>query len=91
MSSSHTATLQPPARAIAPATGQPATPGRRSRFGRAGLALWRAMEAFGQARAHRELRLLADRWEVTDPALSADLRRAIAFDCTSSRDVPARR
>ena len=51
----------------------------RARFKRAGLALWRGLEAFGQARAERELRTLHERWELSDPERAQVVRDAHAF------------
>lgn len=51
----------------------------RGRFSRAGLAMWRALEAYGHARAQRELRDLHDRWELSDPSLGRELRGASRF------------
>ena len=46
---------------------------------RAGLAVWRGLEAYGRAKAQRELRDLHDRWETSDPQLAQRLRAANAF------------
>jgi hypothetical protein len=46
---------------------------------RAGLAIWRGLEAYGRAKAQRELRSLHDRWETSDPKLAQRLRAADAF------------
>ena len=46
---------------------------------RAGLAVWRGLEAYGCARAQRELRYLHDRWETSDPQLAQRLRAASKF------------
>jgi hypothetical protein len=46
---------------------------------RAGLAVWRGLEAYGRAKAERELRFLHDRWETSDPQLAQRLRVAKAF------------
>jgi hypothetical protein len=46
---------------------------------RSGLAVWRGLEAYGRARAQRELRDLHDRWETSDPQLAKRLRVANAF------------
>lgn len=46
---------------------------------RLGSALWRGMEAMGQARARRELLALADRRQADDPALARQLREAAGF------------
>ena len=46
---------------------------------RAGLAVWRGLEAYGRAKAQRELRLLHDRWETSDPQLAQRVRIANAF------------
>jgi hypothetical protein len=46
---------------------------------RGGAAVWRALEAYGRAKAERELRNLHDRWEISDPQLAARLRTASVF------------
>ena len=46
---------------------------------RAGLAVWRGLEAYGRAKAQRELRQLHDRWETSDPPLAQQARVANAF------------
>jgi hypothetical protein len=46
---------------------------------RAGLAVWRALEESGHARAMRELRNLHDRWEVSDPGRAKQMSDAGAF------------
>jgi len=46
---------------------------------RAGLAVWRGLEAYGSAKAQRELRDLHDRWETSDPELAQRLRAANTF------------
>ena len=38
---------------------------------RGGLAVWRGLEAYGRAKAQRELRDLHDRWETSDPHAGA--------------------
>ena len=51
----------------------------RSRLRRAGLAIWRALEASGHARAMRELRFIHGQWEISDPELARQLRSGSAF------------
>ena len=46
---------------------------------RVGLAVWRGLEAYGRAKAQRELRQLHDRWETSDPPLAQQARVASAF------------
>jgi len=46
---------------------------------RAGLAVWRGLEAYGRAKAQRELRQLHDRWETSEPQLAQRVRIADAF------------
>ena len=46
---------------------------------RAGLAVWFGLEAYGRAKAQRELHALHDRWETSDPQLAQRLRAANAF------------
>ena len=73
-----TTTLVSPLDAVrAPAPGLAAALRRHSR--RAGLALWRGLEAYGRAKALRELGTLHDRWESSDPKLATRLRAATAF------------
>lgn len=50
-----------------------ALPGRLARWGN---AVWQTLESMGRARARRELLLLADRWQSTQPELAAQLRAA---------------
>ena len=50
---------------------------------RVGLAIWHGLEDIGQARAHREMRLMADCWAVSDPEMARQLRAASSFDCTA--------
>lgn len=47
----------------------------RTRLARAGTALWNALEAFGYARARRDLAQIADRYEQTSPELARQLRQ----------------
>jgi hypothetical protein len=70
MNSSLNALKLPRAPAAAWASGL-APPSRVARFG---AAVWRTLEAIGQARARRELLRLADRWETSQPDLAAQLR-----------------
>jgi hypothetical protein len=51
-----------------------------SRFGR---AVWQTLEDSGRRRAARELLLMAQRFESSDPALAQRLRDASRFDFTS--------
>jgi len=53
--------------------------GLAARARRAGLAIWRGLEAYGCAKAQRELRDLHDRWATSDPELAQRLRDADAF------------
>jgi hypothetical protein len=48
--------------------------GLRARSMRAGLTVWHALEAYGHARAMREIRALHDRWVISDPELAQQLR-----------------
>jgi hypothetical protein len=57
---------------------QPAS-AARAWFTRAGLAVWRVLEAVGHARALRELRSLHDRWEISDPELARQMNGATQF------------
>jgi len=51
-------------------------PTLRARVARIGSAIWRSLEAVGRARAQRELRMLAARYETTQPELAKQLRAA---------------
>jgi hypothetical protein len=59
----------------APSLG-PVTRRPRSWFAEAGAAVWRALQASGQARAHCELLAFADRCEATQPGLAKEMRAA---------------
>jgi len=52
-------------------------PSLRAWFARTGTAVWRALEASGQARAQRELLAFADRCETLQPDLAKELRMAV--------------
>jgi hypothetical protein len=52
---------------------------------RFGLAVWRGLEAYGSAKAQRELRDLHDRWAFSDPQMAARLREGSAFLAAESR------
>lgn len=70
MSSSVNTMKFPPAATAARASA-PAQAGRLARFG---AAVWRTLEGIGQSRARRELLALAERWDVGQPELAAQLR-----------------
>jgi hypothetical protein len=44
---------------------------------RAGAAAWRALQAAGHRRAERELFLLLQQWEVTQPELAKEMRASL--------------
>jgi len=46
----------------------------RARFARACRSIWRSLEAYGHARARREMLALAERCETTRPELAKLLR-----------------
>lgn len=48
----------------------------RHRFGQAASRLWKAIEASGQARAHRHLMEFASQCEALQPELAKELRAA---------------
>ena len=50
--------------------------GLRASIARAGQALWLGLQAAGEARAHRQLLDLADRYEPLQPELAKELRAA---------------
>lgn len=54
-----------------------------SLFSRAGSAIWRYLEDVGQARANREVRLLAANWASTDPEMASQLGAASTLDARS--------
>jgi hypothetical protein len=56
---------------------------------RAGAALWRALEASGEARARRDLLEMADRRQSDAPGLAHDLREAAAFLRSTPRAAAA--
>ncbi|HEX6364178.1 MAG TPA: hypothetical protein VFZ93_14570 [Albitalea sp.] len=43
---------------------------------RLGRDVWEGLEAFGRARAQRQVLALAERWETTQPELAKELRAA---------------
>jgi len=43
---------------------------------RAGRTVWSVLAAYGEARAQREILMLAERWETLQPELARDLRAA---------------
>jgi hypothetical protein len=57
-------------------TVQTATAVLRARLARSGRYVWRALEAHGQARAHRVILELADKWESSEPELARQLRES---------------
>ena len=75
----NTTTFAPPAHAVDPGRTPRITATLLAWARRAGLAVWRGLEAYGRAKAQRELRDLHDRWETSDPQLAKRLRVANAF------------
>ena len=75
----NTSTFAPSAHAVD--AGRSPRPGAAllARARHAGLAVWRGLEAYGRAKAQRELSNLHDRWETSDPMLAQRLRTAKAF------------
>jgi hypothetical protein len=47
------------------------------RLARAGGAVWRALETYGERRADRELLALAERWQDVNPTLARQLRSCV--------------
>jgi hypothetical protein len=43
----------------------------------AGAAIWRALQAVGHRRAEREIGLLLQQWDVSQPELAKQLREAL--------------
>ena len=58
----------------APAAVAAPTP-LRARLAAIGVAVWNALEAFGYARARRDLAQIAERYEQTSPELARQLRQ----------------
>jgi len=54
----------------------PVARGPRQWLAQAGAAVWRVLQALGQARAHRELLAFADGCEATQPELAKEMRAA---------------
>ena len=54
----------------------PRATGARQWLARAGAGVWRALEATGRARAHRQLLDFADQCEALQPELAKELRAA---------------
>lgn len=50
-----------------------------ARLRQAGLAIWRALEASGEARALRELRSMQGRWEIGNPEFARQVRDGSVF------------
>jgi hypothetical protein len=65
--------LQPGARRAA----APLLPSFTAAVRRAGLGVWTTLEAYGPARARRELLQMADRFAYSDPALSQEILRNV--------------
>ncbi len=64
-----------------------ATSALGSRVRRVGAAIWRAMEASGQARAMRELRALHGHWELGDADFARRLRDGSLFSSAPSHPL----
>ena len=75
----NTSTFAPSAHAVDAGPAPRPTAALLALARRAGLAVWRDLEAYGRAKAQRELRNLHDRWETSDPQLAQRLRDANAF------------
>jgi hypothetical protein len=76
-----------PAVAVAPRAAQWAA---RSAQGLSslGLTVWRALEEVGRSRAARELQLIAQRHEFSDPARAEEIRAAIHFIAKTQKVSP---
>ena len=75
----NTSSILPAPHGIDSAGTPPAASVLGSRFKRAGLAIWRALEASGEARALRALRMLHGCWELSDPEFARQARDGSVF------------
>ena len=75
----HTSSILPTPIGVEIAAAPPGGSARQSSFRGAGLAVWRALEASGHARAIRELRALHGHWEISDPEFARKVRDGNAF------------
>ena len=70
----HTSSILPTPHGVETGSATQAASALGSRIRRAGLAVWRALEASGEARAWRELRTMQGRWENSDPEFARQVR-----------------
>lgn len=63
---------------LLPLASSPARAQGAGHMARIGASIWRWMESIGQARARRELLMLADQYDITQPELAKVLRAACA-------------
>ncbi len=75
----HTSSILPPSHGIETERTTRAASALGSRLRRAGLTIWRALEASGEARALRELRTMHGRWELSNPEFARQLRDGSVF------------
>ena len=75
----HTTSILPTPTGVGAASLPSGAAALRSRLARAGLAIWRTLEASGHDRAMREMRHLQDRWEISDPEIARVVRDGTAF------------
>ena len=75
----NTTTFAQSAHGVTPARAPRPAAARRLRLRRAGVVLWRGLEAHGRARALRDLALLQHHWEFHEPQFTGHLADARAF------------
>jgi hypothetical protein len=74
-----TTSILPPASVAGRARAPGLASTLRSSVERVALAVWRGLEAYGSARATRELQTLRDRWEPIDPVRAQHFHDASTF------------
>ena len=75
----HTSSILPTPHGVETGSATQVASALGSRIRRAGLAVWRALEASGEARAWRELRTMQGRWEISDPEFARQVRDGSVF------------
>ena len=75
----HTSSILPTPHGVETGRTTHAVSASRAWLHRAGLAIWRALEASGEARALRELRSMHGRWELSNPEFARQVRDGSVF------------
>jgi len=75
----HTSSILPTPHGVETERATQAASALGSRLRRAGLAVWRALEASGEARALRELRSMHGRWDLGNPEFARQVRNGTVF------------